>query len=448
MRLFAGILAIGVLLAAAGGEKPENPKRPNILFILTDDHRWDGLGCYGNASIRTPHLDRLAREGARLDRFYVASPLCCPSRAAFLTGLAPHQNGVLDNNRGVDLPQGIRTVATHLTRAGYVTGFVGKAHVAIPRGKNAGKPLATTPADWGFREAPVWLPPGLEQHENPGLMVDGKPRKVEGRITEIFADAAVAWIERHKDETWFLWFAATAPHTPYINDPKHPYAMEGIKQPPGWPPTEKFPAGGEDWPGYYSTIGHLDEQVGRILDKLDALKLADNTFVLMAGDNGWMYGSHGCPAKQMWFEESARVPALARFPGRVKPGAIVSDPVVSTDFLATALELAGLPRPDGLECTSFLPALTGGTPSREIAWSEVNRTKYGGGHWQMVRKGPWKYIAFTDRDETHLYNLTDDPFEQKDLATDPARAKTVGEMKEVLAEWRKRTPAIEAPDAK
>ncbi len=448
MKPLSGLLTAAVLFgfgtriaAADGGASPApKPKKPNVLFILTDDHRWDGLGCYGNASIRTPNLDRLAREGARLDRFYVASPLCCPSRAAFLTGLAPHQSGVLDNNRGVDLPKGTPTVATRLAQAGYVTGFVGKAHTLVPRKDPAKNRIVATPEDWGFREAPVWLPPGLSEHENPGLMVDGKPLKAEGMITEILADAAVSFIERHKDESWFLWLATNAPHTPYLDDPKHPYAMDAIKPPPGWPPTEKFPAGDEDWPGYYSTISHLDTQVGRILDRLDALKLADDTFVLMAGDNGWMYGSHGCPAKQMWYEESARVPALARWPGRVKPGSVVAAPVVSTDFLPSVLALAGLPAPDGLEGASFLPALTGGVPAREVAWSEVRRTKYGGGHWQMVVKGPWKYVAFTDRDETHLYNLADDPFEQKDLARDPARPETLKEMAGVLEDWRKKTP--------
>src|SRR3954469_9702686 len=179
--------------AAAAGE------RPNILFILTDDQRWDDAGYTGNAVVRTPAMDRLAREGARLDRFYVASPLCCPSRAALLSGLYPHQrrNGVLDNRHGTDLPADTPTVATRLNDLGYVTGFVGKAH------------LGGDPRRWGFAECPVWLPEAPTPHENPSPMFDGRRKTARGTITSVFTDAARHFVERHQRQPWFLWFATT-----------------------------------------------------------------------------------------------------------------------------------------------------------------------------------------------------------------------------------------------
>jgi len=177
--------------------------RPNILFILTDDLRWDTLGCYGSHDIRTPNLDKFASEGARLDAFYVASPLCCPSRAVFLSGLYPHQNGVEWNVGMPDLKEGTQTVATLLNRAGYATGFIGKAH------------LGGNPYKWDFTNCPVFFPRIQMRHLDPTLFVHGKRQVVPGYITEIFTNTAISFLEKHKNERWFLWFATTAPHLPY-----------------------------------------------------------------------------------------------------------------------------------------------------------------------------------------------------------------------------------------
>src|SRR3954469_545976 len=274
--------------AAAAGE------RPNILFILTDDQRWDDAGYTGNAVVRTPAMDRLAREGARLDRFYVASPLCSPSRAALLSGLYPHQrrNGVLDNRHGTDLPADTPTVATRLNDLGYVTGFVGKAH------------LGGDPRRWGFAECPVWLPGGSSKHENPHLLFNGQPRMAGSKtITATFADQAVQFIGRHRDERWFLWFATTAPHTPYYHDPHHYYTrwqVHGAPPPPLWPREQRLST--YDWAAYYSTTSLLDDQIGRVLHELDRQGLARDTLVIFLSDNGMMHGSHGLFGKGVWYE--------------------------------------------------------------------------------------------------------------------------------------------------
>lgn len=410
---------------------------PNILFVLVDDLRWDGLGCYGNASIHTPHLDRLASQGTRLDRFYVAAPLCMASRAALLSGLTPHQTGVLNNlgrpSSRSSLRAGTPTVATYLGQAGYVTGFVGKAHL------NPG------PAEWDFQEAPVWLHEGESPHQDPILFVDGVRQQVEGLITPIFADAAIGFIERHRRDPWFLWLSTTAPHTPLLDDPAHPYTSDGIDAPPGWPPSQ--PLSDEDWPEYYSTIGHLDEQLGRVLATLDELDLTRDTFVFVMSDNGLMLESHGYTGKGLWFEESARAPALVRWPGRVKAGQVLAAPAVSTDFFATALELAGVPRPPELECRSLLPALTGRAPLRRSAYAECYRFDPplgdgtpGFGHWQMLTLDSLKYVTFLDRQEEHLYDLAEDPFEQDDLVGSPSAAALLDKMRLARARWLAETP--------
>lgn len=435
------LLSLGALLGTEPGvvgasDVRASRGRPNILFLLVDDLRWDGLGCYGNTSIRTPHLDRLATQGVRLDGFYVAAPSCSASRAALLSGSTPHQNGVLNNlgppSSRIDLVAGTPTVATYLNQAGYVTGFVGKAH------------LGGDPRRWDFQEAPTYVRGGTSPHQDPTLVVDGVSQRVNGLVTEILTDAALDFLDAHRRDSWFLWFATTAPHTPYLEHPDHPYSREAIEPPPGWPPSE--PLSNEDWPAYYSTISHLDEQVGRVFARLDQLGLTRNTFVFVMSDNGSMLGSHGYEGKELWFEESARCSALVRWPGRIKPGTALAAPIMSTDAFATALDLAGVPQPLGLECRSMLPPLTLGRPVRRAAYSEAYRLRptnagnAGYGHWQMITTESWKYVAFLGRPEEHLYHLGLDPFEQADLARRPEYAAILGKMRNAYAEWQAGTP--------
>ena len=157
--VFLGLQLSSILLA--------DESRPNILFILTDDQRWDSLGCYGNSSIKTPNIDKLSTQGVLLNNFYAATPLCCPSRANFLTGLYAHQTGITSNDDHVDIPQGTRTIANYLNEVGYVTGFIGKAH------------LGGDPRKWGFKHCPVVLRT-IALRKNPRIQFDNYP-KTEGR---------------------------------------------------------------------------------------------------------------------------------------------------------------------------------------------------------------------------------------------------------------------------
>src|SRR5205814_222026 len=298
----------------------------------------------------------------------------------------------------------------YLNAAGYITGFVGKAH------------MGGDPRRWDFKECPLWLPGNASPHENPTLMVNGEERKVTGQITEIFSDTALQFLQKHRQDRWFLWFATTAPHGPYVRDPRHPYNASEMKPPPAWPPDEMFEQP-DALAEFYSTVSMLDEQVGRVLQKLDELGLADNTLVFMSSDNGFMFGSHGYVGKALWFDESARMPALVRWPGKIKPGTKTASPLDSVDLLPTLLDVAGVHRelPKIYQGKSMLPALTGGKPLKKVAYSEVNSRHLAGGYWQMARDERWKYVRFKSGEE-YLYDMKEDTFELKNRVASLAHA--------------------------
>lgn len=435
-RILGFVIITTVLWTAFSGNRPgviaqPEDKRPNILFILTDDQRWDTLGTYGNKTIRTPHLDQFASEGARLDAFYVAGPVCCASRAVFLTGLYPHETGVSGN--GLDIASGLPTITSYLNPAGYATGFIGKAH------------LGGDPRKWGFQDCPAYVPHGGWRHKDPDLMVNGISKKFEGMITEIFTDTAIAFVEKHKTERWFLWFAPTAPHDPYFKDPNNPYKIEDLTAPPGWPKNQSFQPN-KNWSEYYATITMLDREIGRLLKKIDDLGLRQTTFVFMTGDNGFMFGSHGYKGKEVWFDESARVPALARWPEKIKPNTQIKVPISSVDFVPTILELAHVEKRSlPLHGTNLIPLLSGETSTRAPIFSEGQRNKpEGGGSWKMVRSGQYKYVRFNNGEE-HLYDLVSDPSESVDLIQEGKPLPIVKELRQQLDRWFQATPVQSKP---
>ncbi len=416
--------ALVLCLVTQSAPVPERIRpRPNILVLVASDLRADAMGCCGNGSIRTPNFDAVAREGARFDHFYSAAPLSCPARAALLTGLYPHQNGVYDDAGGPDIRPGTLTLPRALEKAGYVCGFVGKAH------------LGGDPRRWGFRDCPLWLPGCTSRHRNPTLVVEGREKVVEGTVTKIIFDAALSWMERHKDDRWFLWLATTAPRAPYVLDPRHPYKPSEIDPPPMWNHSEAL--SDHDWAGYYSTIGMLDAEVGRLAAKLRELNLHDDTFMLVLSDNGLMMGSHGYSGRGVWFDECAKIPALARWPGRIKPGTRIWSFAVGVDVFPTICEVAGIPKPEKSEAVSLMPALLNEGPPRYIAYSEAGMGEEG--LWRMVRADRFKYVRFTSGRE-HLYDMYADPNERRDLAIGARHADDLEEMRALLEKWLEATP--------
>jgi len=423
-RAVTAFILLGVSLVGAFGCREREARLPNVLFVLTDEQRWDAVGCYGNRVVRTPNLDRLAAEGARLDAFVVASPLCSPSRASFLSGLYPSQSGVWDNLDRSEFATAPPTVATELREAGYRTLFVGKAH------------MGGDPRHWGFDEIPVLLPGGGAPLDGAELLFEGEPRKVHGPVTRIFADEAVRLLERTASDgrPWLLWFATRAAHRPYVkSEAGQSYDPSEIERPPGWPPEQ--PLADHDWTGYYTSVSFLDAQVGRVLDALDRLGLADDTFVFFTSDNGSMFGSHDQPRKQVWYEECVRTPALVRWPGHIPAGSRVRAPISSVDLLPTLLEIAHRPALDRLEGKSMLAALFGETPRRDVAFAEMQMDpRMGGDAWTLARGDRIKYVRFASGREL-LYDLSADPFELHDVAADAAHRPDLESWRAILDRW-------------
>jgi len=418
------VAALGALLwTLACGGTAERP--PNVLFVLVDDLRWDALGAYGNQDVRTPHLDRLANEGVRLDALYTASPICNPSRASFLTGRYPHQRGV-HVRPGWSVADDITTVARVMGRAGFVTGFVGKAH------------LGGVPSRWGFDETPIVIPGyQLWAPDSAGkVFVGGVEERYEGHITERLADAAIDFLTRHRDERWLLWLATTEPHSPYVRHPDFPYEPEALSAPPGWPQDRPFEPG--LLPVYYSMVSRVDREIGRVLEALDALGLREETLVFVTSDNGVEH-DRGPFVKGSWREGSIRIPGLVRWPGTTQPATVRRGLASSVDWLPTLLDLVGEEAPEALEGRSLLPLLRGDGDGRRFAYSIVPAHRRSPKQaWSMVRDGRFKLVERGPSNTLELYE-TDGASQETLRSLGEPEFEAVGrELQEALRRFQAR----------
>ncbi len=402
---------------------------PNIVLILADDLGWADLGCYGSRAHRTPQLDRLAADGVRFTDAYCAQPICSPSRAALLTGKAParlHLTDFIPGRRLMasqklrrpdmlqELPLEEQTLAELLRPAGYVSACIGKWHLG---GKNLG------PRDQGFDAA--FEPPGVSQP------TDNEGGKSEYALTT----RAEQFLEENKGRPFFLYLAH---HTPHIPLGAHSNLVAKHKGAPN--------------PTYAAMMETLDDCVGRIVSKLDALGLATNTIVIFTSDNGGLSVVEGVntPAtsnaplragKGHLYEGGTRVPLLVRWPAQIKGGRVLKTPVINTDFLPTLLELGGLPAPGGLDGVSFAALLTRNqAPARDtVFWHYPHYPNQRGQPSGAIRRGDWKLIEFFESGHAELYHLATDPGEAMNLAiSEPGRAR---ELKEALAAWREQVGA-------
>ena len=435
------LLALLALLTA----RPVSPAvqsrgdAPNIILILSDDHRWDGIGAAGNPAVHTPVLDRLAREGVYFRQGTVHVPQCSPSRATLLTGLPPHRHGYYSNQHqrpGVRSRDGfgVPAMPALLRAAGYRTLLAGKWHVA------------QDPWECGFSDVRTWLPGGGGPFRDP-LLARGRSRELrvrDGYTNELFADDAVAFIrnEASRDKPFFLWLAFTAPHLPMRPNPERMEQLYAGKSaadlaPPG------FPAGmetrGGDWADYYASISLLDVQIGRLLQALDESRAASNTVVAFIGDNGYMMGSRGWNGKVVPYEESIRIPFLVRAP-RIQTTAGTSDAAVSSlDLPATFLSLAGVPVPAGWPGRDLTPLLRGESKGFEDAvceWSDDQSAQFGDLGYRVLRTSSHKLIRWQRpaRPE-ELYDLKADPRETKNLAEEPSAALIRLRLTRRLNDW-------------
>ncbi len=470
---FVIILALAALVAGCLGDARETP--PNVVVILIDDLGWIDTGVYGSAFYETPHIDRLAAEGVRFTQFYTASSVCSPTRASLMTGKHParlhltnwiggEQKGPLLQAEYIrQLPLEEITFGEAFREAGYATGYIGKWHL----GKEG-----FMPDDQGFGftktvnfagQPGSYFPP----YENPNFALtnvpdlDGDPD--DAYLTDRLTDVAVAFLEMHRDSTFLLVLSHYAVHTPLQSKDTltHKYEAKAA----GLPPTDEpafLPEGTlgttrqrQDHAVYAGMIESTDESVGRVLDALDALNLADNTIVVFVSDNGglstlsrdraWAPTSNRPlrAGKGLLYEGGIRVPFIVKAPGVAQPGSLAHTPATSTDLYPTLLALAGLPlRPDQhRDGISLTPLLTGGeAPARDtLYWHFPHYHGSGNRPTGAIRAGAFKLIEWFEDDRVELFNLDDDLGETTDLAaTMPGKAE---ELREALHVWRARVDA-------
>jgi N-acetylglucosamine-6-sulfatase len=440
----------------------------NIIFILCDDHRWDALGFLGHPFLRTPNMDRLAREGAYVRQAFVTTSLCSPSRASILTGLYAHKHEVVDNYHPVreDLlffPQLLRA-------AGYETAFVGKWHM----GGLQDEPQRGFDHWISFKGQGMYLPPDhprrnegrfVPQSSDDGYNVNGTRRiPQKGYITDELTDFALEWLSsRTGRKPFMLYLSHKAVHADFIPADRHrdvyrnaPFRLpatyadtpDNYRLKPRWVKDQRNSRHGVDF-AYYGNLDleryykrycesllAVDESIGRILASLEQSGRLSSTLVVYMGDNGFLFGEHGLIDKRNAYEPSMRVPLLAHCPEMIKPGTVIDEVVANIDIAPTLLEAAGIARPPHMDGASFLSLVKG----EQIPWRDSLLYEY---FWEWnyphtptthaVRDRRYKFIRYHGVwDLEELYDLQDDPHEQHNLVFHPEHAERVAVMRQQL----------------
>jgi len=412
--------------------------KPSILFILVDDLRFDELGCSGHPFAQTPHADRLAREGANFRNAFATTPLCSPSRAAFLTGTYSHVNGITDNVARDALSHRLITWPRLLHDSGYRTGFFGKWHMG-----NDDAPRPGFDRWVSFR--------GQGECNNPDLNIDGRNTSSRGYVTDILTNHALAFIQQQRSQPFCLYLAHKAVHPNIqqrndgsidlgsINAAEHfvpaerhkglyagltpPRRANYMKPPANKPALERNPSGvtplgAESATGDAAILARMrmmkavDESTGALLDALRQKRILDDTLVVFTSDHGYFYGEHCLgPERRLGYEESIRIPMLVRYPRRFRPASNPTHFVLSLDVAASALALAGVtpPRPfhgRALWSKSHRDAVLIEYFS-DTVFPRIRNMGY-----YAVRTARWKYIHYREIDGAdEIYDLRNDPFE-------------------------------------
>ena len=441
---------------------PKSSPRPNIVFILVDDLRWDELGIAGHPFIKTPNIDRIGKEGALFRNAFMTTPLCCPSRASFLTGQYAHTHGITDN---VDRSAQSHTLVTFpllLHQSGYETAFIGKWHMG-----NDDKPRPGFDRWVSFKGQGTYL--------NPNINEDGKPVKHTGYITDILNGYAVEFIKRPHDKPFLIYLAHKAIHPEvtqnddgsvnladaelFIPAERHRdlYAGKPVphrpnyKRPPEGKPALQRRIG--DLPplgpgtatrdetilGRQRSLMAIEDGVGEILRVLRETGQLDNTIVVFTSDNGYFYGEHGLSVeRRLAYEESIRMPLLMRYPKAIKAGTAPGEFALNIDLAPTLLELARVTVPDIMQGRSLVPLLNGKRP----AWRNSFLIEYYSDNvfprilrmgYKAVRNERWKYIHYLELEGMdELYDLKTDPYEMNNLVHEAGARKALAEMKKEM----------------
>lgn len=437
--------------AAALPPRAQSRRKPNIILIISDDLGYADLGCYGNTTLRTPHIDRLAAEGMRFTDFTVSWPACTPSRGSILTGRYPQRNGLyamIRNNEvnwkyefddqeyalspemtlGLDTRE--VTIGQAMRGAGYATALVGKW--------DSGRARRFLPPQRGFDSFYGFANTGIDYYTHarygvPSLFRNNERITEEGHTTDLFEREALRAIEENRSRPFFLYLAFNAPHIASTFDKKARQAPEKY--------LKMYGGGGAEYNRkleYAALVTQMDDSIGRIMERLRSLSLDDNTLVVFISDNGGDAAAANGPLrahKTSLFEGGLRVPMIARWPGRIKPGQVNDQFATTMEFFPTFLAAAGAAPPRGVTLDGFnlLPALEGKgrSPRTDCFYQQKDEA--------AARVGPWKWV------HTHkgggLFNLKDDIGETHDLSAE--KPETLAMVKARWAAWRKQMDEAE-----
>ncbi|BCX47443.1 acetylglucosamine-6-sulfatase [Haloferula helveola] len=443
-------------------------RKPNFLFIYTDDQRWDAMGVVqreqGDAArfpwLKTPHMDRLAAEGVRFRNAFVTLSLCAPSRSAFLTGRYNHNNGVIDNH--TPFPVDNVSHASLMRAAGYTTAYIGKWHHGTQSGKRPGFDYSASFVGQGhYFDCPV--------------EINGKSTPTKGWIDDVSTDYAIDFIKQHRDTPFSMILGFKSPHGPRggENLPERLRSLfKGEKSRPV--PNLLSPAiyrttAGQTKPrpdltrqaagpmvvaphlDYMRHIAGADEGVGRILKTLDDLELTDQTVIVFTSDNGYYLGEHGLGDKRSMYEESLRIPMLVRYPKLFPKGGTCDDMVLNIDLAPTFLDLAGVPVPDSMQGKSWVPLLTG----EQVDWRKSFLAEYffeerfeNTPTLVGIRTTRGKLVRYPGHPEwTEAFDLSADPYETDNLIQSDTAGELSRQLKKELNEQIKATGYHEPPGA-
>ena len=454
----ASAAIVGCRTAPWGGAS----RRPNVVFIITDDQRWDAMGCAGHPYLKTPNIDRIAHEGVRFANAFVTDSLCSPSRASFLSGVYAHTHGV--RNNFTEYPDKLPSYPKALRAAGYTTAYVGKWHM----GENNDEHRA------GFD---YWAShKGQGQYYGTEWNLNGDRKKLDDYYTHAVTDLAVNWMKK-APRPFSIEIGHKAPHGVWVPEPKYAHAFD--QMPIDKPATAVPSAGTPEWVkkriktwhgidgplyetndygvfrrSYLATLLSVDDAVGQVYDTLQAMGELDNTIFVYAGDNGFLLGEHASIDKRTAWEESIRIPFLVRYPEAIRLPRVVNDLVLNMDLAPTLVELCGGRGFPVVPGRSFAPLLQG---TRPASWRQSFLYEYNfenefpyTPNVRAVRTDDWKYIHYPngagqpDTEMAELYHVAADPLEANNLINSAAAQPKLAELRSELARLLRESGA--APD--
>ncbi|WP_415909615.1 sulfatase-like hydrolase/transferase [Oleiharenicola sp. Vm1] len=465
------LLALLTLFFFATQLRAAETRKPDVLFVLVDDLRWDALGYMNHPYVKTPNIDRLRAQGAMMANAFVTTSICCPSRATFVTGTLANRHGVIDNESSDYNPEVTPPLTKYLQQAGYRTAMIGKWHMG-----NSGAPRPYFDFWLSFK--------GQGVYNDPLFNINGQKVPQKGYTTDLLTNYAIDFIKQQpKEQPYFLMLSHKAVHEPFTPAPRHkdafgadaklaepPSYSEDFAGKPAWErrqasrevrwhyrtreiEEEKLPAAvpAEPWKDYNKYVDQLrclaavDESLGKIVDLLRERGTLDNTLIVFTSDNGYFHMEHRRWDKRLAYEESLRIPMLVVYPGHIQAGSTVNQLVTNADFAPTILSYAGLPIPPQMQGASMKPLFEEKAPRWRNAvfyeyWKELVHSIPA---MAGLRTDRYKLITYPEiKDIDELFDLQKDPHEMNNLALDPAYAELHASLKaqleeaKIISDWR------------